>query len=43
VKGLRRRLRRSWKDNIEMDLKEVERENVDWIFLSRDRANGGIL
>jgi hypothetical protein len=26
-----------WEDNIKMDLKEIEWENVDWMHLDRDR------
>jgi hypothetical protein len=26
-----------WEDNIKMDLKEVEWEDIDWIILAQDR------
>jgi hypothetical protein len=26
-----------WKDNIKMDLREIGREDVDWIHLAQDR------
>jgi hypothetical protein len=29
--------RRRWEDNIKMDLRETEFEDVDWIHLARDR------
>ena len=29
--------RRRWKDNIKMDLQEVECESMDWIELAEDR------
>jgi hypothetical protein len=29
--------RRRWVDNIRMDLREVEWDNVDWIDLAKDR------
>jgi hypothetical protein len=31
------RPRRKWKDNIKMDLKEVECGDMDWIELAQDR------
>jgi hypothetical protein len=31
------RLRRSWEDNIKMDLKEVGSGDMDWIELAQDR------
>jgi hypothetical protein len=31
------RLRRRWKDNIKMDLREVGCERVDWMELAQDR------
>jgi hypothetical protein len=36
-KGPLGRPRRRWVDNIRMDLGEVERGDVDWIGLSKDR------
>jgi hypothetical protein len=32
------RPRRKWKDNIKMDLKEIDCEGVDWINLAQDRS-----
>jgi hypothetical protein len=31
------RLRRRWKDNIRMNLREIGWEGVDWIHLAQDR------
>jgi hypothetical protein len=31
------RRRRSWEDNIEMDIRAVGWNDVDWIFLAEDR------
>jgi len=31
------RSRRRWEDNIRMDLKGIEWEGVDWIYLAQDR------
>jgi len=31
------RPRRRWKDNIKMDLQEVESDGMDWIELAQDR------
>ena len=31
------RARRTWQDNIKMDLQEVECESMDWIELAQDR------
>ena len=31
------RPRRRWEDNIKMDLQEVGRSYVDWIYLAQDR------
>ena len=31
------RARRTWQDNIKMDLQEVECESMDWIKLAQDR------
>ena len=28
------RTRRRWEDNVKMDLQEVEREGVDWLYLA---------
>jgi len=33
----RGRPRRGWKDNIKMDLQEVDCEGMDWIDLAQDR------
>jgi len=30
------RSRRRWEDNIRMDLREIEREAVDWMHLAQD-------
>jgi hypothetical protein len=30
--------RRRWKDNIKIDVREVELDDVDWIHLAQDRA-----
>jgi hypothetical protein len=35
------RARHRWKDNIEMNLKEIWWEGMDWIHLAQDR-NGGL-
>jgi hypothetical protein len=35
--------RHRWENNIEMDLKEVGWKNVDWIHLSQDGTNSGII
>jgi hypothetical protein len=32
-----RRPRRRWEDNIEVDLEEIRREEVDWIHQAQDR------
>jgi hypothetical protein len=32
-----RKYRRRWKGNIEMDLKEIWLEGVDWIYLAENR------
>jgi hypothetical protein len=32
-----RRLRRRWRDNIKMDLREVEWDGMDWTDLAQDR------
>ena len=32
------RLRRSWEDNVNMDLQEVGRGCMDWIYRARDRG-----
>jgi len=32
-----RRLKRSWEDNIKMDLREVGWEGMDWIYLAQNR------
>jgi hypothetical protein len=37
------RPRRRWVDNIKMDLREIERDGMDWIDLARNRDSGGIL
>ena len=31
------RTRRRWEDNIKMDIQEVDRWGMDWIYLSQDR------
>jgi hypothetical protein len=31
------RNRRRWEDNIRMDLREIGRESVDWMYLADDR------
>jgi hypothetical protein len=31
------RRRRRWKDNIQMDIKEIQQEGVDWIHLAQVR------
>jgi hypothetical protein len=31
------RPKRSWMDNIKMDLREIERDGVDWIDMAQDR------
>jgi hypothetical protein len=31
------RPRRRWQDNIRMDVREIEWESVDWIYLAQDR------
>jgi hypothetical protein len=36
-KGLLARSRRKWEDNIEMDLREIEWNVMDWIDLAQDR------
>jgi hypothetical protein len=33
-----RRPRRRWEDNIEVDLEEIRREEVDWIHQAQDRV-----
>ena len=33
-----RRPRRSWEDNIKMDIQEVQYEGMDWIELAQDRG-----
>ena len=38
-----RRPRRRWKDNIKMDLQEVESGGMDWIKLAQDRTGVGHL
>jgi hypothetical protein len=35
--GKPERPRGRWEDNIKMDLKEVEREDMDWIDVAQDR------
>jgi hypothetical protein len=35
--GLLRRFRRTWEDNIKMDLREIGWEVVDWMHLAQDR------
>jgi len=32
----------AWDDNIEMDLKKIGWEGVDWIHLAQDRTNSGL-
>jgi hypothetical protein len=32
------RSRPAWKDNIKVDIKEMECEGVDWIHLAQDRS-----
>jgi hypothetical protein len=36
-KGPVRRPRRRWEDNIGTDTKEIDWEDVDWIYLAQDR------
>jgi hypothetical protein len=36
-KGPLERPRRRWVDNIEMDLREIEWDGVDWIDMAQDR------
>jgi len=36
-KRLFARSRRRWKDNIKMDVRELEWEGVDWMHLAQDR------
>ena len=31
------RPRRKWQDNIKMDLRKVERGNIDWIIMPQER------
>jgi hypothetical protein len=35
-KGKIRRLKHRWEDNIRMDLRELEWEGVDWMYLAED-------
>jgi hypothetical protein len=35
--SLRRRPRRRWEDDIEMDLKEIGWDGVDWIYVAEGR------
>jgi hypothetical protein len=37
------RTRRSWEDNIKMDLWEIEFGDVDWIHLAQDRDRWWVL
>jgi hypothetical protein len=37
------RPRRRWADNITMDLREAEWDNVDWIDLAQDRDQWSVL
>jgi hypothetical protein len=37
------RPRRRWVDNIKMDLREIECDGRDWIYLAEDRDQGRIL
>jgi hypothetical protein len=44
--GWKRPLRspmRIWEDNIEMDLKEIVLEVVDWLYLAQDKTVSGLL
>jgi hypothetical protein len=34
------RIRHRWKDNIKMDLKNTEWEEMDWVYLAQDRDHG---
>jgi hypothetical protein len=36
------RPRRSWVDNIKIDLREIEWDGMDWIDLAQDKDNGGL-
>jgi len=36
-RGYLGRYRRRWEDNIEMDIKEIIWEGVDWIHMAQDR------
>jgi hypothetical protein len=38
-----RRPRRGWEDNTKMDLEDIELEGVDWIYLTQDGTDGGLL
>jgi hypothetical protein len=35
------RPKRKWEANIKMNLKEIECEDVDWIYLAQDISGGG--
>jgi hypothetical protein len=37
------RPRRRWKDNIKMDLREIEIDEANWIQQAQDRSSGGLL
>jgi hypothetical protein len=42
-KGVLQRSRHRWVDNIKMDIKEIGREGMVWIFQLRIEASGGLL
>jgi hypothetical protein len=37
------RPRRRWEDNIKLDLREIGIDGANWIRLTQDRVNGGLL
>jgi hypothetical protein len=43
-KGTFGKLRRKWKDNMKMDIKEIGWECLEWIYLAQDKhSSGGLL
>jgi hypothetical protein len=38
-----RRPRHEWEDNVSLNLREIGWEVVDWIYLTQDRDQGGLL
>jgi len=34
---------RGWEDNIRINLREIECQDMDWIYLTQDRDSGGPL